>query len=168
MLYFPHMKPKKFGLMLLSCTGALALTLSAASAFTSVATSDTSGAASPTQYAQYRNAQWHFSIAVPSNLTVGTYDRPGHVGQTMQFTDAAASNLFEITVEPYADFDVSLGEEATAGSAGDQPSTLGIVHVFHDDLFEVTFVKNGISYVVQALPENATSTLEILKSWEFI
>jgi hypothetical protein len=28
--------------------------------------------------------------------------------------------------------------------------------------------KNGISYVVQALPESATSTLDILKTWQFI
>jgi hypothetical protein len=32
----------------------------------------------------------------------------------------------------------------------------------------ITFVKNGIGYVVQTLPENATSTLEILRTWQFI
>lgn len=50
----------------------------------------------------------------------------------------------------------------------DQSSELGTVLAFQDDLFEITFVKNGISYNVQTLPENATSTLDILKSWEFI
>jgi hypothetical protein len=28
-------------------------------------------------------------------------------------------------------------------------------------------VKNGISYSVQTLPDNATATLDILKSWQF-
>jgi hypothetical protein len=98
----------------------------------------------------------------------GTYDRPGAVGQTLQFTDATADNLFQITAEPYTDLDVALGEEGAASTAADQPDTLGIVHVFRNDMFEITFVKNGISYVVQTLPENATSTLDILKSWEFI
>jgi len=119
-------------------------------------------------YSEYRNDRWHFAIVVPSNFTVGNYDRPGDVGQTMQFTDATADNLFQITAEPYTDLDVVLGAEAPAGSASDQPDTLGIVHVFRNDLFEITFVKDGISYVVQTLPENATSTLDILTSWEFI
>jgi hypothetical protein len=58
----------------------------------------------------------------PGNLTVGTYDRPGHVGQTMQFSDASADDLIQITAEPYADLDVALREVASAGSAQDQPS----------------------------------------------
>jgi hypothetical protein len=124
--------------------------------------------ATPQTYSEYRNARWHFSIVVPSNLTVGTYETPGGLGQTMQFSDATADDLFQITAEPYTDLDVALGEEATAGNTSDQPSTLGIVHAFRNDLFEITFVKNGISYVVQTLPERATSTLDILKTWEFI
>jgi hypothetical protein len=169
------MKPKKFGLMLIACASAIAFTLSAASALTSAASALTSAtspaeqpATSPNQYAQYRNDQWHFSIAVPSNLTVGTYDRPGNIGQTIQFSDASASNLLQITAEPYADLDVALGEEGAASNNSDQPDTLGIVHVYHDDLLEITFVKNGIAYVVQSLPENATFTLEILRTWHFI
>jgi len=67
-----------------------------------------------------RNDRWHFSIVV----------RPGDVGQTMQFSDATADNLFQITAEPYTDLDVALGEEGAAGSASDQPDTLSIVHVF--------------------------------------
>jgi hypothetical protein len=98
----------------------------------------------------------------------GTYDRAGDVGQTLQFTDATADNLFKVTAEPYTDLDLALGAEAPAGSASDQPDTLGIVHLFRNDLLEFTFVKNAVSYVVQTLPENATSTLDILTSWEFI
>lgn len=97
-------------------------------------------------YSEYRNDRWHFAIVVPSNFTVDTYDRPGDVGQTMQFTDATAENLFQITAEPYIDLDVALAAEAPAGSASDQPDTLGIIHVFRNDLLEFTFVKNGISY----------------------
>jgi hypothetical protein len=48
------------------------------------------------------------------------------------------------------------------------PVAPGMVHVFHDHLFEITFAKNGMSYLVQSLSKNATSTLDILKSWEFI
>ena len=73
-----------------------------------------------------------------------------------------------LSAEPYTDLDVALGKEAQAGNISDRPDTLGIVHVFRNDLFEITFVKNGISYVVQGLPESATSTLDVLKSWEFI
>jgi hypothetical protein len=165
------MKSKKFGLVLIACASALVLTLSAASALTSAATSNTrpeAPATSPQQYSEYRNDLWHFSIKVRSNLTVDTYDRPGHVGQTIQFSDASASNFFQITAEPYSDFDVALGEEGAPRNISDQPDTLGIVHVYHDDLLGITFVKNGIAYVVQTLPENATSTLDILKSWRFI
>ena len=42
------------------------------------------------------------------------------------------------------------------------------MHVVQDDMFEITFVKSGISDVVQALPENATSTLDILEPWQLI
>jgi hypothetical protein len=108
-LYLPHMKPKRFGLVLIACAGALALTLSAASALSATSNPHThEPATSPNQYAQYRNDQWHFSIVVPRNLAVTTYDSPRHVGQTIQFSDASTSNLFQITAEPYADFDVTL------------------------------------------------------------
>lgn len=36
------------------------------------------------------------------------------------------------------------------------------------DLAEFLFHRNGVTYVVQSLPEDATSTLDILKSWQFI
>jgi hypothetical protein len=32
------------------------------------------------------------------------------------------------------------------------------VHVVQDDTFKMLFTKNGIDYVVDTLPENATST----------
>jgi hypothetical protein len=79
-----------------------------------------------------------------------------------------AAECFEVSAWPYSDLDVALGEEAPAGSAADEPDTLGIVRAYRDDMFEMTFVKNGIGYVVQTVPENATSTINILKSWHFI
>ncbi len=130
------------------------------------AASSAPAATPPQQYAEYRNDQWHFSIDVPSNLTaVSTGDR---TGATIQFTDPQGNEPFQITAVPYSDLDVALGEEAPAANAGDQPSTLNIVHVFHADLFEVTFQKNGVSYLVQAVDADETSTLDILKSWQFI
>ena len=126
-----------------------------------------STATSPTQYALYRNTQWHFALEAPSTVTAsGPYDNDG--GQTIQFLAPDGNELFQVSAWPYHDFDVALGEEAPAGSAQDEPDTLGIVHVYHGDMFEMTFVKDGISYVVQSLPEYATTTLDILKSWHFI
>ena len=115
-------------------------------------------ATSPQQYSEYRNDQWHFSIFIPSNFTAERTDVRG--GATIQFIDAAGNEQFQVSAWPYKDLDVALGEEAPAGTASDQPDTLAIVHAFRNDLFEITFVKNGISYLVQSLPENATSTLE--------
>jgi len=42
------------------------------------------------------------------------------------------------------------------------------VHVVQDDMLEILFTKNATTYVVQTLPEKATSTLDIFKSWKFI
>jgi hypothetical protein len=150
-----------------ACGAALAITLSVAAAEQPPAPAlATPSATSAQQYSEYRNDQWHFSIAVPSNLTAQATDDQG--GVTIQFIDAQGNDQFQVSARPYQDLDVALGEEAPAGTASDQPDTLSIVHVFRNDLFEITFVKNGISYLVQSLPENATSTLDILKSWQFI
>lgn len=51
---------------------------------------------------------------------------------------------------------------------GDQGDALGVVHICRNDLVVLTFQKNGISYLVQSLTENATSTLDILATWVFI
>jgi hypothetical protein len=120
----------------------------------------------PPDYREYQNARWHFSIFIPDDVVANEYDQRS--GQTIQFAGPQGKNHFQVSAWPYQDLDVALGDEAAAGNSSDQPDTLAIVHVFHDDLFEITFVKNGISYLVQTLPDNAASTLDILKSWEFI
>ncbi len=113
--------------------------------------------------ARYTNTQWHFSLVVPADWHASAFDAPGN--ETIQFLDAAGNYQFQVGAwRLYEDLDVALGEEGAPGASANQGDTLGIVHVFHNDIFEVTFVKNGISYVVQSLPENATSTLDILRS----
>jgi hypothetical protein len=42
------------------------------------------------------------------------------------------------------------------------------VHAYDGELFRIAFLKNGIAYTVQTVERNATSTLNILKSWHFI
>jgi hypothetical protein len=168
------MKSKIVGVLLsVACGGALAITLTAAAAEAgplqgaySPASVSTTEATSATSYAEYRNTEWHFSLDIPSNITAEKTD--DRSGTTIQFLEPTGNTLFQVSAWPYQDLDVALGEEGTPGSNSDQGDTLGIVHVFHDDMFEITFVKNGISYNVQAVPENATSTLDILKSWQFI
>lgn len=120
----------------------------------------------PQSYSEYQNTRWHFSVFIPDDVVASEYDQRG--GVTIQFNDPQGNELFQVSVWPYRDLDVALGEETPAGSASDQPDELGIVHAFHDDMFELAFVKNGVGYVVQSPPDNATSTLDILKSWQFI
>jgi hypothetical protein len=105
-------------------------------------------------------------IFIPDEVVANEYDQRS--GQTIQFAGPRGNNQFQVSAWPYQDLDVALGDEAPAGKSFDQPDTLGVVRVFHDDMFEITFVKNGISYLVQTLPDNTASTLDILKSWEFI
>jgi hypothetical protein len=120
----------------------------------------------PQNYREYQNTRWHFSVFIPNDLIPDENDQRS--GQTIQFIDRQGNNQFQVSAWPYQDLDVALGEEAAAGNSSDQPDTLAIVHVFHDDMFEITFVKNGISYLVQSVPDDATSTLDILKTWQFI
>lgn len=122
-------------------------------------------------YREYRNARWHFSVFIPDDVVANEYDARG--GQTIQFIDAQGSEQLQVSVWRYQDLIVhSDGVRPLSPSpAADQPEELGTVHTYQNDLndlFEVTFVKNGISYLVQTLPENETSTLDILKSWQFI
>jgi hypothetical protein len=83
---------------------------------------------------------------------------------------AAARVQFQVWASPYKDLIVhgnSL-ELQTPSTDCDQPDELNTVRVVQDDTFHFVFGKNGITYDVQSLPEDATSTLDILKSWQFI
>lgn len=55
-----------------------------------------------------------------------------------------------------------------ASGDSDQPDQPDVVRVVQGDITDFLFEKNGIAYSVETLPENATSTLDILKSWQFI
>ena len=119
------------------------------------------------QLATYRNDQWHFSINVPSNMTVDDVENVGVEEQIIQFSDATADHLFEISVAPYSQMDVALGEEGTPNNSDDQPTTLGIVNVYHNDTLNVGFHRKGIAYSVTAVSGAEPWLIPILQSWEF-
>jgi hypothetical protein len=118
------------------------------------------------EYAQYRNDRWHFTIAVPADMTFAEYDGPGD-SQTIQFSDASAHKIFEVSAEPYTQMDVALGEEGAPNASSDQSTTLGIINVYHQDTVAYSFHRNGIAYTVTTLPGSEAWLLPILQSWEF-
>src|SRR5258706_547001 len=123
--------------------------------------------ATPAQeLANYRNDDWHFSINVPTNMTVDDVENVGAEEQIIQFSDATADHLFEISAAPYSQMDVALGEEGTPNNSDDQPTTLGIVNVYHDDTFNVGFHRKGIAYSVTAVSGPGPWPIPILHSWE--
>jgi hypothetical protein len=54
------------------------------------------------------------------------------------------------------------------GTTADQPNNLETVDIVRDDLFTVLFQKNGVRYVVTALPRHEAWLTEILTTWQFI
>jgi hypothetical protein len=46
----------------------------------------------PTEYSEYRNDQWRFSLVVPDDMTAQVHDQPGD-GQTIQFLDEIGDYL---------------------------------------------------------------------------
>lgn len=120
-----------------------------------------------TEYAKYENTRWHFSLAVPTDMTVSKFDREGG-GQTVQFIDATGDKEFMISAWPYTELDVTLGSIAEPRGISDQPDHLEIVEVLRDDTFRVLFAKNGVLYSVVTLPEHEAWLTDILTSWEFV
>jgi hypothetical protein len=119
------------------------------------------------QLTNYQNDLWHFSINVPSNMTVDHVENVGTEEQVIQFSDASAEHIFEISAAPYSQMDVALGEEGTPNDSDDQPTTLGIVNVYHDNTFNVGFHHKGIAYSVTAVSGADPWLIPILQSWEF-
>jgi hypothetical protein len=119
-----------------------------------------------TAYAKYHNDRWHFTIPVPADMKFDEHDGPGD-GQTIQFSDASAHKIFEVTAEPYMQMDVALGEEGAPGASSDQSTTLGVINVYHADTLAYSFHRHGIAYTVTTLPGNEGWLLPILQSWEF-
>ena len=117
------------------------------------------------EYAEYRNDRWHFSLAVPADLTVSVHEHPG--GQVMLFIDPAGEFKFRVWTWPYTQLDLTLGRIGEPSNSSDQPDHLEIVDVLRDDMFTVLFHKNGVRYVVAALPEHEAWLTDILKTWQF-
>ena len=72
-----------------------------------------SAAPDGTQYAEYRNDRWHYSLAVPADMTVSEHEREGG-GQTVQFMDAAGDKELIISAWPYTQLDLTLGSVGDA------------------------------------------------------
>jgi hypothetical protein len=69
--------------------------------------SDEPGASA--QYAEYRNDQWHYSLAVPADMKVSEHQREGG-GHSVQFIDATGCDKeLMISAWPYSQLDVTLG-----------------------------------------------------------
>jgi hypothetical protein len=118
--------------------------------------------ATSTDYAEYRNGRWHFSLAVPVDMKVGVYDQAGG-GQTMQFIDATGQLQFQVSAWPYSQLDLTLSRIGEPSATSDQPDHLEIVDIVRDDTFTVLFQKNGIRYAVVALPDREKWLIDILK-----
>jgi hypothetical protein len=84
--------------------------------------------------------------------------------------DSESNELFEVSAWRYQDLVVHADglQLQPASTDADQGDQLDTVHYFDDGTFQVAFEKNGIGYVVQTSDFNATTTLDILKSWHFI
>jgi hypothetical protein len=118
------------------------------------------------QLANYRNDDWHFAINIPADVAVDDVENQGDA-QIIQFSDPQADHVFEIYAAPYTQMDVALGEEGAPNDASDQPTNLGIINVYHDDMLRYAFHKTGIGYTITAMPGEGSWLLPILQSWEF-
>ena len=80
------------------------------------------------EYAEYRNDEWHYSLAVPADMILSEHEREGG-GHTTQFMDAAGDKELLTSAWPYTQLDLALGEEGSPNSASDQSDHLEIVDV---------------------------------------
>jgi hypothetical protein len=63
---------------------------------------------------------------------------------------------------------VGTGEEGVPNIDNDQPTNLGVVNVYRDNMYSVSFHRNGIAYTITSgANDAATWLLPILQSWEF-
>ena len=119
-----------------------------------------------TEYSKYRNDQWRFSLVVPDDMTAQLHDQAGD-GQTIQFLDEIGDYKFQVSAWPYTQLDLTHRQEGMPGTTADQPNKLETVDIVRDDLFTVLFQKNGVRYVVTALPRHEAWLTEILTTWQF-
>ena len=114
--------------------------LAVAAAVAAYATNVSAEPATSTEYAKYRNDLWHYSLAVPADMTVSEHEREGG-GHTVQFMDATGDKELIVSSWPYTQLDVTLGRVGTASGTSDQPDHLEIVNVLRDGVFKVVFTK---------------------------
>jgi hypothetical protein len=122
--------------------------------------------ATSTEYSEYRNNLWHYSLAVPVDMKVSEHEREGG-GHTTQFMDAIGDKELIVSAWPYEQLDVTLGRIGEPSATSDQPDHLEMVDVVRDDTFTVLFQKNGIRYVAVTLPEYEAWLTDILTTWQF-
>jgi hypothetical protein len=104
---------------------------------------------------------------VRAGTKVESYEQPGG-GETLQFLDERGEYEFEISAWPYTALDVALGEEGAPGTHTDQPESLGVVNLIRADTLHVSFHKNGVAYIITALPDYEEQLkADILPSWQF-
>jgi hypothetical protein len=122
--------------------------------------------ATSTEYAEYHNDLWHYSLAVPKDMIASEHEREGG-GHTTQFLHPTGDKELIISAWPYTQLDLTLGKEGSPDTALDQSDQLEIVDVVRDDLFTVLFQKNGIRYSIITLPEDEAWLTELLTTWRF-
>ena len=120
-----------------------------------------------TEYDEYRNDHWHFSLAIPADMKVTEFKPDRHGQQIIEVTDATRDKEILITARPYTQLDVTLGRLGDPSSTSDQPDHLEIVDVMRDDTFIVAFRKNGVRYAVRTLQEDEAWLIDILTGWQF-
>ena len=119
-----------------------------------------------TEYAEYRNSQFGFSLLVPDDMHASESDADG--GQEITFTDPTSEKQFIVTATPYSQLDVTLGREGDPSGTADQPDHLEIVNIRRDDLFRVWFTKDDVLYTIVTMPNLETwLTRNILPTWQF-
>ena len=119
-----------------------------------------------TDYAEYRNSQFGFSLLVPDDMHASESDADG--GQEIRFSDPSNNKQFIVTATPYSQLDVTLGREGDPSNVSDQPDHLEIVNIRRDDLFRVWFTKDGVLYTIVTMPDlEPWLTGDILPTWQF-
>ena len=126
-------------------------------------TASAAGAPHP-QVTVYRSEQWHFAVAVPADMKVNDAERRG-AEQIIQFNNGNG-RWFSVVAAPYTQLDVGIGEEGAPNTNTDQSTSLGVVNVYRDNVYSVSFHRNGIAYSV-VTSDNESWLVPILQSWEF-
>ena len=150
MLYLIYMRDR-LGPLVPLCLLAFAMT-SAIGGLVAYANGASAEPATSIEYAEYRNDQWHYSLAVPADMIVSEHEREGG-GHTTQFMDAAGDKELIISAWPYTQLDVTLGRLGEPSNTTDQSDQLEIVDVLRDDTFTVLFQRTASATASSRCPK---------------